>query len=202
MVTYDRDESDDIREAAEAAEVVPCRVCDGTGVVWPPAGHVGPLHVTGDVVVTGNVVSSGFRDLLQSAGTVDFVVPNVSAWPDADTLVYGGELALPFNAHVTLVYEAGKPTPTMHPERKRVLDFLATLPEDMPIGVLTPKSRKELQGFRDFVERTKSGTLAARGAEALADRMEAYWKELGRPDVLEYPSGRLAGLPTTEGDEG
>ena len=199
MATYDRDESDDIREAAEALETVPCRVCSGTGVVWPPAGHVGPLHVTGDVVVTGNVVSSGFRDLQPSAGTVDFVVPYT--WADSDTSSPYAGGSLPFEAHVTFVYEAGKSTPATHPERKRVLDFLATLPEDMPIGVLTPRSKKEVQGFQDFVERTKPGTLAARGAEAIADRMDTYWKKLGKPDVLEYPSARLAGLPVSEGDE-
>lgn len=208
MVTYDRDESDDIREAAEAAEVVPCRVCSGTGVVWPPAGHVGPLHVTGDVVVTGNVVSSGFKDIQPHAtlGAVDFVVPNAQVGSDYWTDQYEPvSEPLPFDVHVTYVYEA-EPTPATHPERKRVLDLLATLPEDMPLAVLTPQSRGEMHTMRDFIERLKSGTTALAGAEALLERMRAWATHFygGADSVPLSPpevSPRLAGLPVSEGDE-
>lgn len=50
--------------SGEPAPTTPCRSCAGTGVVWPPQ-PVGPLHVTGDLIVDGNIVSSGYREWLR-----------------------------------------------------------------------------------------------------------------------------------------
>lgn len=92
-------------------------------------------------------------------------------------------------------------TAQVHPERKRVLDLLATLPEDMPLLVLTPRSQKEIRTAYDFAARLRQGTVAERGARSLSTRMHTY----AGANVLNEPpemDARLAGLPIADGDEG
>lgn len=89
--------------------------------------------------------------------------------------------------------------PDVHPERKRVLDLLATLPEDMPLLVLTPQSVVEIDTAKDYRGRMQGGSVQQRGVEALVARMNDYQGSRNKypPEV----SPRLAGLPVTEGDE-
>lgn len=89
--------------------------------------------------------------------------------------------------------------PEVHPERKRVLDLLATLPEDMPLLVLTPQSVVEIDTAKDYRAQMKGGSVQQRGVEALVARMNDYQGSRGKYPLEVSP--RLAGLPVTEGDE-
>jgi len=89
--------------------------------------------------------------------------------------------------------------PEVHPERKRVLDLLATLPEDMPLLVLTPRSVVEIDTAKDYRGQMQRGSVQQRGVEALVNRMNDYQGSRGKYPVEVSP--RLAGLPVSEGDE-
>jgi len=93
--------------------------------------------------------------------------------------------------------------PNMHPERKAVLDYLDTLPEDMPIMVLTPQSHVELRAAYEFHQQCNDfdrDSNWTEGSILKLRRMKGYLKHRG--DVPPEVSKRLAGFPITEGEDG
>lgn len=69
-----------------------CRSCGGTGVVWPPEPE-GPIRITGDLVIEGNVVATGYRewvlpDQMRGLDVVTGEIPDPI--PDVEPYIQGG----------------------------------------------------------------------------------------------------------------
>ena len=98
-----------------------------------------------------------------------------------------------------------------NPERRAVLDYLATLPEDMPLMVLTPQSQAEMKAAAEFSARCheawryppsdSNDEMWAKASDAKVSRMRAYSGKQQLPLTPPSVHPRLAGLPITEGDE-
>ena len=97
--------------------------------------------------------------------------------------------------------------PPLSPERKAALDYLNVLDEDMPLVVLTPGSRTELELVEAFIQKLDIDSPWRVALTSKLSRMKT-WADVkfgGRTNAPRYPlanvSSRLMGLPITEGDD-
>lgn len=93
------------------------------------------------------------------------------------------------------------------PERQATLDYLHTLTENMPVVVLTPRSKLELELVENFIQKLEPSSPWRSALGSKLTRMKTWADENfgGRSNAPRNPppgvSLRLMGAPICEGDE-
>lgn len=167
-----------------------CKSCAGTGVIWPPG--------TDEFLTALTQAAAHTRDPL-----------GLYVCADVDGTDAEWRLTADASSHsdwMTELQGAVRLNVEQHPERKAVLDYLNTLPDDMPIMVLTPQSYAEINAAEMFVDSCRAyvkqgndnSVWLSASKSKLARMVQHNGPRLALPPEV---SPRLAGLPVSEGDE-